>query len=149
MTEKKFENIHPAYTLVSQEYIDEVKSQAAMLRHNKTGACIAVLSNDDRNKVFDISELQTYTQDNRRRYYGGSVRYPRHPLSESGGRGLRTGDGRKVHPPISKRGNVRAAPAALLPSESPAGRGPPEPEAARLPGLPRLPNRKEQRQEES
>ena len=54
MTEKKFENIHPAYTLVSQEYIDEVKSQAAMLRHNKTGACIAVLSNDDRNKVFDI-----------------------------------------------------------------------------------------------
>ena len=54
MIKKKFENIHPAYTLVSQEYIDEVKSQAAMLRHNKTGACIAVLSNDDKNKVFDI-----------------------------------------------------------------------------------------------
>ncbi len=54
MIQKDFEHIHPAYTLVSQEYIDEVKSYAAMLRHNRTGACVAVLSNDDKNKVFDI-----------------------------------------------------------------------------------------------
>ena len=49
-----FKNIHSAYTLVSSEYIDEVKSQAAMFKHNKTGACVAVLSNEDKNKVFDI-----------------------------------------------------------------------------------------------
>ncbi len=52
--EKNFEHIHPAYTLVSSEYIDEVKSQAAMLVHNKTGARVAVLSNEDKNKVFNI-----------------------------------------------------------------------------------------------
>lgn len=51
---KDFTDIHPSYTLVSQEYIDEVKSFAALLRHNKTGAMVAVLSNEDKNKVFDI-----------------------------------------------------------------------------------------------
>lgn len=54
MNVKNFDHIPPAYTLVSQEYIDEVKSHAAILRHNKTGASVAVLSNDDKNKVFDI-----------------------------------------------------------------------------------------------
>ena len=51
---KDFEEIHPAYELVTVEYIDEVKSYAAMLRHKKTGARIAVLSNEDKNKVFNI-----------------------------------------------------------------------------------------------
>ncbi len=52
--EKNFDYIHPAYTLASTEHIDEVKSQAAMLVHNKTGARVAVLSNEDKNKVFNI-----------------------------------------------------------------------------------------------
>ena len=51
---KDFKDIHPSYTLIQQEYIDEVKSYAALLRHDKTGAMVAVLSNDDKNKVFDI-----------------------------------------------------------------------------------------------
>ena len=53
--ENNFGKIHPAYSLVSCEYIDEVKSQAALLIHKKAGARVAVLSNEDKNKVFDIA----------------------------------------------------------------------------------------------
>ena len=35
-------------------YTSEIKSQAALLRHRKTGARIAVLANDDENKTFNI-----------------------------------------------------------------------------------------------
>ena len=51
---KDFTQIHPSYRLIAQEYIDEVKSFAALLQHEKTGAMVAVLSNEDKNKVFDI-----------------------------------------------------------------------------------------------
>ena len=34
----KFTHIPAAYEIVSLEYIDEIKSQAALLRHRKTGA---------------------------------------------------------------------------------------------------------------
>ena len=47
----KFTHIPAAYEIVSLEYIDEIKSQAALLRHRKTGARIAVLANDDENKT--------------------------------------------------------------------------------------------------
>lgn len=50
----KFTHIPAAYEIVSLEYIDEIKSQAALLRHKKTGARIAVLANDDENKTFNI-----------------------------------------------------------------------------------------------
>ena len=50
----KFTHIPAAYEIVSLEYIDEIKSQAALLRHRKTGARIAVLANDDENKTFNI-----------------------------------------------------------------------------------------------
>ena len=50
----KFTNIPAAYEIVSLEYIDEIKSQAALLRHKKTGARVAVLANDDENKTFNI-----------------------------------------------------------------------------------------------
>ena len=50
----KFTHIPAAYEIVSLEYIDEIKSQAALLRHRKTGARIAVLANDDDNKTFNI-----------------------------------------------------------------------------------------------
>ncbi len=42
------------YEVVFEEYIDEVKSNAALLKHRKTGAKVVVLSNDDNNKVFNI-----------------------------------------------------------------------------------------------
>ena len=50
----KFTHIPAAYEIVSLEYIDEIKSQAALLRHRKTGARIAVLANDDENKTFNV-----------------------------------------------------------------------------------------------
>ena len=50
----KFTHIPAAYEIVSLEYIDEIQSQAALLRHRKTGARIAVLANDDENKTFNI-----------------------------------------------------------------------------------------------
>jgi len=49
-----FKNIPDAYELISEEYIEDVASQAALIRHKKTGARVAVLSNDDDNKVFNI-----------------------------------------------------------------------------------------------
>lgn len=42
------------YELLLQERIEELKSDGFLLRHKKSGARIAVLSNDDENKVFSI-----------------------------------------------------------------------------------------------
>lgn len=39
---------------VSEEFIGECKSKAALFRHKKTGAEVMSLSNDDENKVFGI-----------------------------------------------------------------------------------------------
>lgn len=49
-----FKNIPEAYKVIKTEYIDEIKSNAGLLQHKKTGARIVVLSNDDENKVFNI-----------------------------------------------------------------------------------------------
>ena len=43
-----------AYEIVKQQRIEELKSDAMILRHKKTGARVALLSNDDDNKVFYI-----------------------------------------------------------------------------------------------
>lgn len=49
----KLENLQ-AYTVVSKRRIEELKSDGWLLRHNKTGARVALLENDDENKVFYI-----------------------------------------------------------------------------------------------
>lgn len=43
-----------AYTVLMQCNIKEINSQGYLLKHNKTGARVALLSNDDDNKVFYI-----------------------------------------------------------------------------------------------
>lgn len=43
-----------AYTVLGKQRIEELKSEGFLLRHNKTGARVALLSNDDENKVFYI-----------------------------------------------------------------------------------------------
>ena len=43
-----------AYTLLEKRQIKDINSVAYLLRHNKTGARVALLSNDDENKVFYI-----------------------------------------------------------------------------------------------
>lgn len=42
----------PAYTLIHEEYLDDIKSAGLIFRHKKSGARICVLSNSDENKVF-------------------------------------------------------------------------------------------------
>ena len=46
---------HPAFTLVRDETIAEINSEARLYRHNKTGAEVLSLVNDDENKVFGIT----------------------------------------------------------------------------------------------
>lgn len=43
-----------AYTLLGKQRIEEIQSDGYLLKHNKTGAKVALLSNDDENKVFYI-----------------------------------------------------------------------------------------------
>ncbi len=42
------------YEILEKRWIDDLKSEATVLRHKKTGAKVALLSNDDDNKVFYI-----------------------------------------------------------------------------------------------
>lgn len=44
----------PAYELVKSEELKDLKSQGYVLKHKKTGARIALISNEDDNKVFSI-----------------------------------------------------------------------------------------------
>ena len=46
--------IPETYQLVSNEYIEETASDALLIKHKKTGARVAILSNTDDNKVFSI-----------------------------------------------------------------------------------------------
>ena len=43
-----------AYELIQKEQIPDLRSTGYLLRHKKTGARVALLSNDDENKVFNI-----------------------------------------------------------------------------------------------
>ena len=42
------------YELISQTYIEELRAEGILLRHKKSGARIALMCNDDENKVFSI-----------------------------------------------------------------------------------------------
>lgn len=44
-----------AYEVIGREYIEDVHAEGTLLRHRKSGARIALLSNDDENKVFNIA----------------------------------------------------------------------------------------------
>lgn len=50
----KISNI-PAYELIKEENIGDLNSQGYLLKHKKTGARVAILENDDDNKVFGIA----------------------------------------------------------------------------------------------
>lgn len=43
------------YEFLEEKWIEDIKSQSYYLRHKKSGARIALLSNDDENKVFSIA----------------------------------------------------------------------------------------------
>lgn len=49
-----FHRIPDTYELIRTEDLPEVSSIGAILRHRKTGARVAVLANEDENKVFNI-----------------------------------------------------------------------------------------------
>ena len=42
------------YELISQTYIEELRAEGILLKHKKSGARIALMCNDDENKVFSI-----------------------------------------------------------------------------------------------
>ncbi len=44
-----------AYELIREERIEDIHADSLLLRHKKTGARVALLSNDDDNKVFNIA----------------------------------------------------------------------------------------------
>lgn len=52
----------PAYELIKKQRIEELQSDAYLLKHKKSGARIALLSNEDENKVFSIG-FRTPPQD--------------------------------------------------------------------------------------
>lgn len=43
---------HPAYELMYEEYLGDIKTAGIVLKHKKSGARVCVLSNDDQNKMF-------------------------------------------------------------------------------------------------
>ena len=47
------------YELIKHERIEELKSEGYLFRHKLSGARIAILQNDDENKVFSIIKLST------------------------------------------------------------------------------------------
>ena len=53
---KRIEDLE-AYEVIDKHEIDELKSMSYLLKHKKTGARIALLSNDDENKVFYIDDF--------------------------------------------------------------------------------------------
>lgn len=44
-----------AYEIIKEENIEDIGSKGILLRHKKTGARVALLQNDDNNKVFNIA----------------------------------------------------------------------------------------------
>ena len=54
MNQMKKYNIPESYELLDQHWIKDVDSAGLLLRHKKTGARVAILSNEDSNKVFSI-----------------------------------------------------------------------------------------------
>ena len=52
-----------AYELISEENITAIDSTAAILRHSVSGAHVAIIMNDDRNKLF-LAGFLTPPEDN-------------------------------------------------------------------------------------
>lgn len=44
-----------SYEIIKEEYLEDVKATGVLLLHKKSGARVALLSNDDENKVFSIA----------------------------------------------------------------------------------------------
>ena len=51
------------YTVVKEMFIEEIHSQATLLKHNKSGARLLLLANDDDNKVFQVGFRTPPTDD--------------------------------------------------------------------------------------
>lgn len=51
------------YEIIINKHIEEVNSNAYLLKHKKTGARVVILSNDDDNKVFNIGFRTPVTDD--------------------------------------------------------------------------------------
>ena len=51
------------YTIIKEIFIDEIRSHATLLKHNKSGARLMLLANDDDNKVFQIGFRTPPTDD--------------------------------------------------------------------------------------
>ena len=51
------------YTLIKETFIEEIRSKATLLKHNKSGARLMLLANDDDNKVFQIGFRTPPTDD--------------------------------------------------------------------------------------
>ena len=47
----RIEDLSP-YEIIEKRRIDDLNSESYLLRHKKSGARVALLSNDDENKVF-------------------------------------------------------------------------------------------------
>ena len=44
-----------AYEKIREEYLEDVQASGTLLIHKKSGARVALLSNEDENKVFSIA----------------------------------------------------------------------------------------------
>ena len=51
------------YTLIKEKYIEELNSKATLLKHNKSGARLLLLENEDDNKLFQIGFRTPPTDD--------------------------------------------------------------------------------------
>lgn len=88
---------YSGFTLKSIQYISEIESQVFIFNHNKSGARLIFLKNNDNNKVFSIG-FKTPAVDNsgvnhiiEHSVLDGSLNYPvKSPLSEMSKRSLNT-----------------------------------------------------------
>lgn len=88
---------YSGFKLVSEKYISEIQSNVMIFNHEKSGAKLLFLQNDDTNKVFSIA-FRTLATDNtgvnhiiEHSVFDGSANYPvKSPLSEMSKRSLNT-----------------------------------------------------------
>ena len=53
--QKNMDVEHPAYEILSKDFIEEYSASAVLYRHKKSGAELLSVSTDDDNKVFGIT----------------------------------------------------------------------------------------------
>ena len=66
-----------AYTLLQEQQIDDIHAHGYLLRHNKSGARVLLLENEDDNKVFNIAFRTPHPRAQR------PLRLPRIPVKGS------------------------------------------------------------------